>query len=299
MINVLNKYKFTEYSQGNEDFVSGSHKEGNYKYAPELPAVYVIKHMETGMFYVGQTSAVGRRISHHFGHLRRGVHTCYRLQEIFDKYSEGDFWFCYTHIDNSDERHSLEEHILSENSNNDLLLNTMIDGVWNDERNPELAESQRKKLSEFAKTRVGDKNPFYGKAHTSETRERLRRAHLGKENTACWKAVVVNGVYYKNLESASEALGIPQATVSHRVNNKDYIYCNYYEPKDEDDVRVVDERLLFDPKMKAVRSVFEIEGVLYYSTDDILKVHTDVKKSAIHYRIKSKNSKFKNWKKII
>jgi len=43
----------------------------------------------------------------------------------------------------------------------------------------------RKKLSEFAKTRIGDKNPFFGKHHTKKTLKKLRlpRPHTrGKNN---------------------------------------------------------------------------------------------------------------------
>lgn len=45
--------------------------------------------------------------------------------------------------------------------------------------NPE----RSKKISEFAKKRIGILNPMYGKTHTPEVRERLRQANLGKHLT--------------------------------------------------------------------------------------------------------------------
>lgn len=40
-----------------------------------------------------------------------------------------------------------------------------------------LTEHQRKMLSEYAKTRIGEKNPFYGKAHSLDTKTRIRQAN--------------------------------------------------------------------------------------------------------------------------
>ena len=103
----------------------------------------------------------------------------------------------------------------------------------------------------------------------------------------------------KKLEDASVDIGIPLETVAHRVNNNNYIYCNYYAPEDENDIKIIDDRLLFDPKIKTVRCVYEIEGNIYYKTDDILEDYPEIKRSSIYHRTKSKNPKFKNWKKII
>lgn len=303
MITIIENYKFTEYLQENKDFVRGSHatyEDGNYRYAPKVPALYIIKHIPTEKFYVGQTSELGRRLSHHFGHLRNNVHACYRIQELFNNGSESEFAFKYTVIHDNQERYDLEEFILSKYSNSELLLNTVVDGeTWIHERNSEMLDGYRKKLSKAASKRVGELNSFYGKSHSEETKQRLKEANTGKENPNCWKSVVINGKYYKNLQDASEDIGIPLETVSHRVNNDNYIFCNYYEPENESDIRVIDSRLLFDPKMKTIRAVYNIEGNIYYSTDDILKDYPEIKKSAIYNRLKSSNPKFKNWKKII
>lgn len=40
-----------------------------------------------------------------------------------------------------------------------------------------LTEEQRKKVSDFAKTRTGDKNPFYGKKHSEETKKKISIAN--------------------------------------------------------------------------------------------------------------------------
>ena len=256
--------------------------------------------MNTGKFYVGQTSEVGRRLSHHFGHLRNNAHACYRLQELYNISSECSFMFKYALIDSAENRYSLEEEILKEYKNSELLLNTTIDGeTWIHDRNLDRVNAYKKKMSNMGKDRTGSKNAFYGKRHTDECRKRMSDIKTGSTNPNCWKAVVVNGKYYKKLEDASVDIGIPLETVAHRVNNNNYMYCNYYAPEDENDIKIIDDRLLFDPKIKTVRCVYEIEGNIYYKTDDILEDYPEIKRGSIYHRIKSKNPKFKNWKKII
>lgn len=43
-----------------------------------------------------------------------------------------------------------------------------------------LSIEQKHLLSEFAKTRTGDKNPFYGKHHSQETIDKIKRANIGR-----------------------------------------------------------------------------------------------------------------------
>lgn len=44
----------------------------------------------------------------------------------------------------------------------------------------EVAEHLKRRLSDLASTRVGAKNPFYGKHHSDETKQKIREKHLGK-----------------------------------------------------------------------------------------------------------------------
>jgi NUMOD3 motif len=43
-------------------------------------------------------------------------------------------------------------------------------------------EEHRRKLSESASQRTGEKNPFFGKVHSSETKDRMRIAAIGRPN---------------------------------------------------------------------------------------------------------------------
>lgn len=45
-----------------------------------------------------------------------------------------------------------------------------------------ISEAQRKKLSEIASKRTGNNNPFFGKTHNKETRDKIAKSRLGKQN---------------------------------------------------------------------------------------------------------------------
>lgn len=64
-------------------------------------------------------------------------------------------------------------------------------GEANGNYGKKMSLENRRKMSEFAKSRIGDKNPFYGKKHSSETRLMMRG-----ENNGSWKG---DNVTYKAL----------------------------------------------------------------------------------------------------
>lgn len=86
----------------------------------------------------------------------------------------------------------------------------------------ERASEIKKRLSECAKKKTGSKNPFYGKSHTEETKEKLRKAKLGKKNISCSKKVIFNGIVYESVADCGKKLNIPYGTVAYRARNGIY-----------------------------------------------------------------------------
>jgi group I intron endonuclease len=80
----------------------------------------------------------------------------------------------------------------------------------------------RKNLSDHAKNRTGNKNPFYGKTHTPETREKLSKIHTGRSNPSCWKAVSCEGVVYESISKAANHFNVCGGTIIHRIKSKNY-----------------------------------------------------------------------------
>ena len=90
----------------------------------------------------------------------------------------------------------------------------------------EKAKEISKKLSDIASKRIGNKNPFFGKKHSYETKEKLRKANLGRKSTNT-KIVIIDNVKYKGLVEASKATGVKPTTIWHRIKSKNVKYKEY------------------------------------------------------------------------
>jgi group I intron endonuclease len=91
----------------------------------------------------------------------------------------------------------------------------------------EVAFSRRKAISESAKKRTGDKNPFFGKVHSEETKKLMSEKHKGTKpvNT---KKVSVKGVVYDGLTEAFKTTGVKATTIWHRIYSKNPKYTAYF-----------------------------------------------------------------------
>lgn len=89
-----------------------------------------------------------------------------------------------------------------------------------------VGEETRRKISEFAKTRTGEKNPFYGRHHTEETRHRLAEVNKGKIPTNACK-VEIDGIQYVSLTEAARQLDVVPATILYRLGSKNPKFESY------------------------------------------------------------------------
>lgn len=98
----------------------------------------------------------------------------------------------------------------------------------------EKANQLKKNLSEHAKQRTGEKNPFYGRHHSEETKEKLRQINLGKKPTNS-RPVELDGVPYESVTEASRQLGVVPATIINRIKSKNYPNCYYVDEMDKNE----------------------------------------------------------------
>jgi len=278
----------------NPVYVKG--RPGSFKYCDKnIIGVYIIINDKTKEFYIGSSTDINRRMSHHFANLKKNKSNCERLQENYNCYNHEDFSF-YILYRSDDEEYIREKELelLEDNYDNPLLLNTAtVNNVWINDRNPSKVKSFKSKLSKAAKQKTGSKNPFYGRHHTQETKEKLRKAHKGKSNPTCQKAIVINGKLYASLNRASEILKISIPTISHRVHNENPLFINWYEYNGE--VIIKDHRLLFKENTKP-SGLYEIEGKLFVNSKNIMQEY-NLKVSTMNHRLQSEN--FPEWKRII
>ena len=72
----------------------------------------------------------------------------------------------------------------------------------------------------------GENNPFYGKKHTEETKEKIRVSRLGKKPSNI-RPVTIDNILYDSLSEASRQLDIPSPTILWRIKSKNKKYLNY------------------------------------------------------------------------
>lgn len=90
------------------------------------------------------------------------------------------------------------------------------------------AKEIRSLLSHYAKLRTGANNPFYGKKHTPETKERLRKTNLGKKPINM-KKVLIDGMVFESLTEASRHLNISPSTILYRIRSKNFSNYKYLD----------------------------------------------------------------------
>ena len=90
----------------------------------------------------------------------------------------------------------------------------------------EKANELKEQLSHNASLRVGEKNSFYGKHHSDETKKILSEKRKGKTPTNI-TPVVIDNIRYESLNDASIKLHIPVTTIRWRVQSNNKKFDNY------------------------------------------------------------------------
>lgn len=178
--------------------------------------IYKITNLITGKVYVGQTTmSVEQRWALHIRDFERGRKATYPLYRAFAKYGVDKFKVEVIHdnIETCEELDRLERHYIKElntmspNGYNltaggqgvhgyhhtdktkklfSEFMKSHYDQIYTQERadkistslkGRKLSDEHRRKISENAKLRVGEKNPFFGRTHSDATRKRISEAN--------------------------------------------------------------------------------------------------------------------------
>lgn len=73
----------------------------------------------------------------------------------------------------------------------------------------------------------GEKNPFFGKQHTEETKKRLSEKRKGTYNGEQNIPIIIDNMEYRSAGEASKILDIPMVTIRWRVKSKNKKFDNY------------------------------------------------------------------------
>lgn len=91
----------------------------------------------------------------------------------------------------------------------------------------EKAKKIKENLSANAAKRTGEKNPFFGKKHKNETKEKWSDIRKGKYTGDQNIEFIIDGKEYRSLGEASKDLKIPSTTIRWRLKSKNKKYNNY------------------------------------------------------------------------
>lgn len=180
-----------------------------------LSGVYMIENKKNGMRYVGQSDNIKKRWVQHRGDLRRNRHDNDHLQKAFNKYGEESFSFRILEevpvrfldvaeiwwIDYLDTFRNGYNMTAGGESTRGLV-------PWN--KGKPRSERIRKILSESAKKRTGEKNPFFNKKHSEATKKKIsaarsipvREIETGKVYPSAKAADIAHGGRSSNVSKA-------------------------------------------------------------------------------------------------
>jgi group I intron endonuclease len=79
------------------------------------------------------------------------------------------------------------------------------------------------------RNRSGENNPFYGKSHSKEIKNKIAKTKnsLPKKLPSNTRAVIIDGIYYESLTQASKILEVGAALILFRIKSKNKRFVGY------------------------------------------------------------------------
>lgn len=210
----------------------------------------------TTYFYVGQSTNLHARIVNHKCHLKQGVHDNQRLQRVYNKYGMPESMIikkCDPEQLNHEEQLLLDAFFHHPGCCN---INPAADNTYGWKRTEEskrkisdrrkgvkLSNDHRVSISDGLKRAYschrkkpelkGPSNPFYGRKHTQEAKEKMRSTpkNVGGSNVKARLVIdLQTGIFYDYAGEAAKAKGIqPQylrkMLTGWSVNKTSFAYC--------------------------------------------------------------------------
>ena len=217
--------------------------------------IYKIVNKINNKYYLGSSKDFHVRKLKHFNELRKGKHHNIYLQRAFNKYGEENFEFIVLEeCENTFER---EQELLNNldlklcynvslsASGGDLIKNhpnreeiirkttlILLNGPkrtksFTGENNPNWKGGVSKYIPKPKRDRTGINNPFYGKEHTNEFKQKRSVAQTGIYNGNQEKVVIIDNIEYKSLSQAAKIFNVVPATILNRIKSKNYPTYNY------------------------------------------------------------------------
>ena len=161
-----------------------------YRAPDSLCGVYKITNNVNGKVYIGQSVSIQTRWKEHRNSLRRGDSRCTLLQRAWNKHGEENFSFEILELCTEDMLDEVEimyinmydscnngYNIESGGNSNKRLSENTKELLRQSHLGKKMSDETLRKMSE---SRMGDKNPMYGKTHSQEARKKISESKKGK-----------------------------------------------------------------------------------------------------------------------
>ena len=137
--------------------------------------IYKIINIINNKIYIGSSVNLFKRKNSHFGKLNKGNHPNIHLQNSFNKYTKNNFVFeIVEELNNVEDLLKREQYyidLLKPEYNKRLIVNSNL-GI-------KFSEEAKRNMS-IAMT--GNKNNFYGRNHSEESKNKMKLDKLGKKS---------------------------------------------------------------------------------------------------------------------
>jgi hypothetical protein len=177
--------------------------------ARKQPGLYMIHCLKNDWRYYGESSNVSGRLASHKSMLNRQIHPNKLLQADWDLLGSDHFQFVVLFIGQewSDPvvRRAKELELIILNIN---ISYNILEGIQ----------------------RPGDKNPFWGRIHTVETKKRIGDAMRGVPNNLLGKQISIDNIFYPSLAEASRQTGHSRKLIRTRLNDPSWPDWKYVTP---------------------------------------------------------------------
>jgi group I intron endonuclease len=158
--------------------------------------IYMFRNIINGKVYVGQSVSIKTRFREH--RRKRNFLTNIPFYRAVAKYGWGNFDFSIIEVVDASKLDERESFWISFfNSHKPKFGYNICCVAGRTTRGRKRPQSELIGVTEFAKTRIGELNPFFGKKHSAETKAKISAAnkgtlrtveHISKLHKAAWSA---------------------------------------------------------------------------------------------------------------
>ena len=221
--------------------------DGSLTYDPKQCGAYILVLPETKEVYVGSTSDLYQRRNKHRSSLALGNHRNKKLQQSYNTAKNKDILFLPFQTIDREMAFKVEQELLNLYAGNPKLLNIAKDAVLAQlgaKHSDETKEVLKRKMwTRIHHTDHGEViarhavERFKSEEVRQAQAERIRKAWAdpvkrlklleANKNRVTNRPVMIQGVRYENIRSASSVLDIPASRVSQRIRSKNFPDWSY------------------------------------------------------------------------